>query len=57
MATKNNGHKGFGIKVELHKGMYLGKDFQAHKMGFVYDENGDLFPEYYFLYNVSDSLG
>ena len=43
LATKDEGNPGFGIEVKLQKGVELGKDLDAHEVGFIEDQDGLLF--------------
>ena len=43
LAAEHDGHEGGGVEVELGEGVQLGEDVQAHEVGLVDEEDGDLF--------------
>jgi len=57
LATKDEGNPGFGIEVKLEQGMELGKDLDAHEVGFIEDQNGLLFFGDDFAEEASEGFG
>jgi hypothetical protein len=43
LAAEHDGHEGGGVEVELGEGVQLGEDVEAHEVGLVDEEDGDLF--------------
>jgi hypothetical protein len=57
LATKDEGDPGFGIEVKLEQGMELGKDLDAHEVGFIEDQDGLLFFGDDFAEEASEGFG
>jgi hypothetical protein len=46
LSGEDEREEGFGVEFELAEGLDLGQDFKPQKVGFVNDEDRDLFAEY-----------
>jgi len=57
LSAEDEGDQGFGIKIKLQECMELGKDFDAHQVGFVNDQDGLLFLGGHFGDNPPEGFG
>jgi hypothetical protein len=57
LSAEDEGDQGFGVKVELEQGVELGKDLDAHQVGFIDDQDGLLFLGGDFREKPSEGLG
>src|SRR3990172_7884623 len=57
LSAENKRDQGFGVKVKLQKRVELGKDLDAHQVGFIDDQDGSLFFRMDFEENASKGFG
>ena len=57
LSTEDKWDQWFGVKVKLQQRVELGKDLDAHQVGFVNDQDRSLFFRIDFEENASEGFG